>query len=158
MGVYSSVSIMMYSKLIALFGVVAASDPALEKTFSQCSLASTLMGYGGVFNSNTLGDWLCLTKYESSWNTAAVGGPNYDGSYDFGIFQINDYYWCSGSGSASKYNDCNISCSNLINSNISDDSQCATLIYNRHGFDAWYGWINHCKGHNNDHYASECGY
>merc|ERR1712110_427015 len=133
----------MYKKALALLAVVSASDPALEKVYSQCSLADTLMGYGGVFDKNTLGDWLCLTKYESSWNTGAKGGPNYDGSYDYGIFQINDYY---------------ISCSNLINSNISDDSNCATLIYNRHGFDAWYGWINHCKGHNNDHYASECGY
>merc|ERR1712071_33109 len=103
----------MYKKALALLAVVSASDPALEKVYSQCSLADTLMGYGGVFNKNTLGDWLCLTKYESSWNTGAKGGPNYDGSYDYGIFQVNDYYWCKGSGEAAKYNDCNIGQANM---------------------------------------------
>merc|ERR1712130_256997 len=87
---------------------------------------------------------------------AAKGGPNYDGSYDWGLFQVNDYYWCSGSGQASKYNDCNVSCNNLVNNNISDDCDCAKLIYKRHGFDAWYGWINGCKGKDTSSYISGC--
>ncbi|PSN55158.1 hypothetical protein C0J52_00630 [Blattella germanica] len=34
----------------------------------------------------------------------------------------------------------------LLDSNIANDAKCAKLIYARHGFNAWYGWINGCKG------------
>lgn len=44
---------------------------------------------------------------ESSGNTAAVGGPNTDGSYDYGLFQINSRYWCTV---GSPGNGCNIDC------------------------------------------------
>lgn len=37
---------------------------------------------------------VCLVEYESTRNSTAKGGPNWDGSYDWGLFQINDRYWC----------------------------------------------------------------
>merc|ERR1712071_63969 len=84
------------------------------------------------FASGSISEWICLIEHESGYNTAAKGGPNYDASYDWGLFQVNDYYWCSGSGQASKYNDCNVKCSSLTNTNIGDDCDCAKLIYKRH--------------------------
>ena len=30
---------------------------------------------------------------ESGWNVKAIGKPNKDGSRDYGICQINSYYW-----------------------------------------------------------------
>merc|ERR1712141_47202 len=133
-------------------------EDALTKTFQKCDLASQLLAYGGAFTKSNIGDWICLTYYESSWKTSSKGGPNYDGSYDYGLFQINDYYWCyaSSPSSAQKYSDCNINCSNLLDDNITDDEKCATTIYNRHGFDAWYGWINNCKGKDNSDWVSDC--
>merc|ERR1711990_1265555 len=62
----------------------------------------------------------------------------------------------NGSGDAAKYNDCNVNCSSLTNSNISDDCTCAKLIYKRHGFDAWYGWQKGCKGKDCSSYISGC--
>jgi hypothetical protein len=32
---------------------------------------------------------LCIAQRESALNTAARGGPNTDGSYDNGIFQVS---------------------------------------------------------------------
>ena len=33
----------------------------------------------------------------------------------------------------------------LLDDNIADDCACARIIYNRHGFTAWYGWLNKCQ-------------
>ena len=145
--------------LASTLALASAEMPQkLDKVFKQCDLASQLLSYGGNFNKNNINDWICLTYYESSWNTASKGGPNYDGSYDWGLFQINDYYWCydTYSSNAAKYNDCNINCSKLIDSDISNDSTCASKIYSRHGFDAWYGWKNNCKGKDLSSWTSGC--
>merc|ERR1712170_73295 len=117
--------------ILGLLGLGSAVVPpdALEKTFQKCDLASQLLAYGGAFTKSNIGDWICLT-----------------------------YYWCyaSSPSSAQKYNDCNINCSNLLDDSITDDEKCATTIYNRHGFDAWYGWINNCKGKDNSDWVSDC--
>merc|ERR1711997_77042 len=142
---------MKFTIIFTLFTFIITNGsavPALSETFQKCDLASQLLSYGGVFNQNTIGDWICLTYYESSWTTSVKGGPNYDGSYDYGLFQINDGYWCyaSSPAEAAENNDCNLNCSNLLDDNINDDEGCASLIYNRHGFQAWYGWVDNCQG------------
>lgn len=34
----------------------------------------------------------------------------------------------------------------LLDDDITDDIKCAQKIFKRHGFSAWYGWKNNCKG------------
>ena len=94
------------------------------------------------FARETVGNWVCLANYESAYNTAA-SYTNTDASIDNGIFQINNNYWCDDVGAS---NDCNIACSLLRDDDITDDCDCAVIIWNRHGFDAWYGWLNNCDG------------
>merc|ERR1712059_37168 len=102
----------------------------------------------------TIGNWVCLVQRESSYNTAATN-DNTNGSRDYGLFEINDSYWCDSNVGAG--NDCNIACSKLIDSNIADDVECSRTIYARHGFEAWYGWKNHCKGHDvENEYVADC--
>lgn len=36
----------------------------------------------------------CTAFYESSWNPSATN-HNTNGSTDFGLFQVNNNYWCS---------------------------------------------------------------
>lgn len=121
--------------------------------FERCELAQELY-YNQDFPRGDLGDWVCLTYYESAWNTAATN-HNTDGSTDYGIYEINNNFWCDSDFGAS--NDCSIDCQNLIDSNISDDSDCAMIIFRRHGFDAWYGWKNNCKGQDNEDWVADCG-
>lgn len=86
---------------------------------------------------------------------------NDDGTYDWGLFQINDGYWCQvgrpGKG-------CNIECNgnliskksftlikfsfqpDLLKDNISKAAACAKIIYKAHGFYAWVAWKNKCNG------------
>ena len=89
--------------LLALVAVTVSE----AKIYNRCDLAYEMIHTYG-FASGSISEWICLISHESGYNTAAKGGPNYDGSYDWGLFQVNDYYWCSGSGEASKYNDCNV--------------------------------------------------
>lgn len=37
---------------------------------------------------------ICLVRWESEFNTSAIGSLNADGSLDHGLFQISDRYWC----------------------------------------------------------------
>lgn len=104
-----------------------------------------------------------MVEHESSGNTAARGPANSDGSHDYGLFQINDRYWCEH---GRKGKECNIDCncrSNqnkkinpilifvvyflaLLDDNIADDVKCVRKIFSIHGFEGWYAWVRKCKG------------
>uniref|UniRef100_A0AB38ZEA5 lysozyme n=1 Tax=Ectomocoris sp. TaxID=3104572 RepID=A0AB38ZEA5_9HEMI len=121
--------------LLFLFGLSQA------KRFSQCNLAKELLAQG--LPRNELADWVCLVEAESSRDTSKKGGPNRNGSYDHGLFQINDKYWCKN---GQKGGDCNVKCEDLRADDISASIKCAQKVKKRHGFNAWYGWKNNCKG------------
>ena len=87
--------------------IVALIVAVNAKVYSKCELAKILKSKGIAVSK--LPDWLCLIKHESNYNSRAKGGPNSNGSYDWGLFQINDKYWCKrGTGNGG---DCNINCS-----------------------------------------------
>ncbi|CAJ1071082.1 lysozyme C [Xyrichtys novacula] len=91
--------------LVFLLLVAVAS----ARVYERCEWARILKrhgmsGHGGV----SLADWVCLTEWESHYNTQATN-RNTDGSTDYGIFQINSRYWCSDGTQTS--NACNIRCS-----------------------------------------------
>ncbi|OWR44725.1 lysozyme II [Danaus plexippus plexippus] len=89
-------------------------------------------------------DWVCLVEHESGRNTSKIGKVNKNGSRDYGLFQINDKYWCSNTSSKGK--DCNVTCAEVSQDDITKAATCAKKIFKRHGFNAWYGWKNHCQG------------
>ena len=75
------------------------------KKYSKCEFARTM--YSAGFSKASLPNWYCLVKAESDSNSGIRGPKNSNGSYDYGIFQINDKYWCKVG-----YNggDCNKNC------------------------------------------------
>lgn len=93
---------------ILIILLIAISQCVNGKIFTRCELAKKL---SGTFARSTLADWNCLVKHESGYNSRAKGARNRNGSYDYGIFQINDKYWCKV-GSAG--GDCNIDCNSKI--------------------------------------------
>ena len=104
---------------------------------SQCQIASYLRKSG--FPESSIGTMVCISKYESSYNCDAKN-TNTDGSSDYGLFQINSYYWCSGDPK-SKYNECGISCTSLYN--CQSNSNCAYTVWRQQGYNAWYGYKSH---------------
>lgn len=104
---------------------------------SECDVAKYLRNAG--FPSNTIGTMVCIAKYESSLNCDATN-KNTDGSTDYGLFEINSYYWCSGD-TTSKYNECGTSCQSLMD--CQKNANCAYKVYKEQGFNAWYGYQYH---------------
>ncbi|CAN7983189.1 unnamed protein product [Ixodes pacificus] len=131
--------------------VFALLEASTAKKFSRCELASTLVR-GGVPKPQ-IPDWICLAQAESSLNSRATN-RNKNGSTDFGIFQINNGYWCS----PGKHNLCKVSCSALQSDNIGPSIKCARQIHRSSGFKAWYGWRNKCRGKNLSSYVKGCRY
>lgn len=104
---------------------------------SECQVATYLRKSG--FPEYTIGTMVCISKYESSYNCDATN-RNTDGSTDYGLMQINSYYWCSGDN-LSKYNSCSISCSSLFN--CQSNTNCAYIVWKQQGYTAWYGYKSH---------------
>ncbi|XP_030049767.1 lysozyme C-1 [Microcaecilia unicolor] len=137
-----------------LLGLLVLKSEA--RVYSKCELASALKrggmaGYHGI----TLANWMCLAYYESGYNTAAVNnnGP----SRDYGIFQINSYWWCNDGKTRGSKNACGISCSSLLNNDISNDIACAKrVVRDPQGINAWVAWRNHCKGRDLSRFVSGC--
>jgi lysozyme C len=104
---------------------------------SECQVASYLRKSG--FPEYSIPTMVCTSKYESSYNCDATN-KNTDGSTDYGLMQINSYYWCSGDP-LSKYNSCGTSCSSLFN--CQTNANCAYTVWKQQGYTAWYGYKNH---------------
>lgn len=121
--------------------LICAASQGRGKVFEKCELVRKLYEYG--MSQYQLSDWLCLIEAESSRNTKATH-KNKNGSVDYGLFQINNKYWCSEGVVPGK--DCRVRCQSLLSDDIRASVKCAQLIYKRHGFGAWYGWRNKCKG------------
>ncbi|XP_061118965.1 lysozyme C-like [Conger conger] len=139
--------------LVFLLLVAAAS----AREFTRCELARALKeagmdGYYGV----SLGDWVCLSRWESDYNTDAIH-HDYDGSTDYGIFQINSRWWCDdGKGPTS--NACHIPCSSLLSPDISTAITCAKrVVRDPNGIRAWVAWRLHCEGQDVSQYIQGCG-
>uniref|UniRef100_A0A3B1JCH4 lysozyme n=1 Tax=Astyanax mexicanus TaxID=7994 RepID=A0A3B1JCH4_ASTMX len=140
-------------KIWVLLLLVAAAS---AKRFTRCELARTLKaagmsGYKGV----SLANWVCLANAESSYNTQTTN-RNTDGSTDYGIFQINNRWWCTN-GQFPSHNGCRVSCSQLLSDNISASIACAKTIVNQQGITAWVGWRNRCRNRDVSQYIAGCG-
>ncbi|XP_077777216.1 uncharacterized protein LOC114587986 isoform X1 [Podarcis muralis] len=100
---------------------------------------------------------VCTACHESSYNTAATHYNDYDGSTDFGIFQINSRYWCQD-GSQPSSNMCRIHCSELLTDNVAPDVACAKIVVDNSedGMGAWVAWRLYCQGRDLSQYVAGC--
>ena len=121
------------------YTAVTCNSPTMLSSNSQseCQISSYLKKSG--FPDYTIPTMVCISKYESSYNCDATN-KNTDGSTDYGLMQINSYYWCSGDA-LSKYNECKIACSSLFNCQY--NTNCAYVVWKQQGYTAWYGYKNH---------------
>lgn len=116
----------------------AKGSPVLSANYkSECQVANYLANAG--FPQSSLGTMVCISKYESSLNCDA-SHKNTDGSTDYGLLQINSYYWCSGDP-MSKYNGCSASCTSLYDCQA--NAKCAYTVWKQQGYNAWYGYKSH---------------
>ncbi|KAG8195866.1 hypothetical protein JTE90_001104 [Oedothorax gibbosus] len=95
--------------------------------------------------------WVCLAKFASGFNTQALSQQYKDGSYDFGVFQINDKFCKLGS----KYN-CGVSCTDLVKDDITPSARCALKIFEKNGFKDWPAWKNSCQDIDTSRFIVKC--
>lgn len=130
--------------------IIPSTDPSIKSTqsktvkiYEQCELANELVKNFDI-TEDEASSWVCIVKFQSNFNTSAVGIAEH------GIFQISNRYWCDLSGDGKG---CNIACSKLEDSDISDDFACAKKIHAEHeqlfgnGFNAWAIYDTACKDH-----------
>ncbi|XP_054859657.1 lysozyme C, milk isozyme-like [Eublepharis macularius] len=141
--------------LALLFVLVAVNE---ARVFERCEAARTFKQHGlDGYEGYSLGNWVCLSYYESRFNTQAVGPPNSDGSRDYGIFQINSHWWCSN-GQGPTANGCHTSCNSFLNDDITNDIECAKrIVRDPNKMGAWVAWRNHCKGRDLSRWTAGCG-
>uniref|UniRef100_A0A8C8RH51 lysozyme n=1 Tax=Pelusios castaneus TaxID=367368 RepID=A0A8C8RH51_9SAUR len=94
---------------------------------AQCTFAGSQQHLPLTERSLSLTPGVCMAAHESNYNTAATHYNSYDGSTDFGIFQINSRYWCQY-GNEYSSNICQISCTALLSNDISVDVECVKII------------------------------
>ena len=131
---------------VAMFNNATRTDAKLGA--SECDTARYLSNAG--FTSSQVPVMVCIAKHESSFNCGATN-HNTDGSTDYGLLQINSYYWCSGDPD-SKYNECGASCSSLFDCQA--NAKCAHKVYQEQGYTAWYGYQYHKQ--ECDNYTINC--
>ncbi|KAL4713617.1 hypothetical protein ACJJTC_016700 [Scirpophaga incertulas] len=132
----------MTKLLVVVCALAVLNCICYAKELSRCELVTALRAQG--FPEDKMRDWVCLVENESGRKTHKKSPRNKNGSYDYGLFQINDKYWCSNTSTPGK--DCNVTCADLLTDDITKAATCAKKVFKRHGFMAWYGWRNHCNG------------
>lgn len=99
--------------------------------------------------ANQIATWVCIAKYESRFNTEAIGHLNKDGSGDHGLFQLNDRYWCSLPGMPER--GCKVTCAQLRVASVAPSMRCARKVFAEtqrlrgNGFAGWTTYEQHCK-------------
>lgn len=126
-----------YVSIIHDNSCVYSSKKLQTNYISECQVATYLRNAG--FSQTSIPTMVCISKYESSFNCDATN-KNTDGSTDYGLMQVNSYWWCSGDP-LSKYNGCSATCSSLFN--CQNNANCAYTVWKQQGYNAWYGYKSH---------------
>nr|XP_022900216.1 uncharacterized protein LOC111413461 [Onthophagus taurus] len=113
--------------------IISSITITTGKIYDHCELANELLNKYN-FPQDQIATWVCIAFKESSYNTAEVS----EDGHDFGLFQIDNQYWCSPPGTG-----CGVSCDQLLDDDISDDVKCVKTIFDvtqqetGNGFSAW---------------------
>ncbi|XP_041529292.1 lysozyme C-1-like [Microtus oregoni] len=146
-------------KALLALGLLLLSVTVDAKVYTRCAFAKLLKengmdGYKGV----SLADWVCLAQHESNFNTKATNYNPGSRSTDYGIFQINSKYWCNDGKTPNAVNACGISCSVLLQDDITQAITCAKrVVRDPQGVKAWVAWKTHCQNQDLSKYVKDCG-
>lgn len=139
--------------LAFVFISVALLPSVSGKILTRCEFATKLHDELAVTNPKAwdqLGDWVCIVEgSDRKINTSLfLQSPNNPSSKNYGVFRINNQWWCQDESSHVNpdfTNLCNVTCADLQDEDLSDDIRCALEIEKRHNFTAWAAWTTSCK-------------
>ncbi|KAH8349734.1 hypothetical protein KR084_004866 [Drosophila pseudotakahashii] len=131
-------------KALIVLVALAWAAPAFTRIMDRCSLAREMFNLD--VPRDQLSRWACFAEYESAYRTDLVGpGYNgYNGSSNYGIFQINES-WCYSSSGRHTPNNCGVSCNDLLTDDITNSVRCAQKVHTVLGWSMWKAWYNGCN-------------
>ncbi|MFT7815738.1 lysozyme [Arapaima gigas] len=143
-------------RVVVLLVCAALAAAADGKVFQRCDFARTIKAAGlGGFGGVSLADWVCMARWVSAYDSAAVN-VNAGGGTSYGIFQLSSRWWCDDSKTLSA-NLCKVKCQKLLSHDISLSVACAKIVLRQRGMGAWGGWKRHCRGQDLSQYLVGCG-
>ncbi|KAG8566465.1 hypothetical protein GDO81_013263, partial [Engystomops pustulosus] len=135
--------------IVLILSAIAASSLALDR----CSVLRAVKASGVVgIKGSTAGDYVCLAYYASGYNPSLNRSPT-----EYGMFQINSYWWCDDGKTPGRKNICRVRCKDLLNNNLKDDLACVKrIVQDPNGLNAWVPWKQNCKGKNLNKFTTGC--
>ncbi|XP_077314557.1 lysozyme C-like [Lithobates pipiens] len=130
--------------------IVAVSSVKLDRcTFiAKLKKVPGLIGYKGY----TVGDYVCLANFISNFETSLHNSKD-----EYGIMQINSYWWCDDGIKPGRKNLCGVNCNDLLNNDITNDLRCLKRIAeDPNGLGAWPVWTQKCKGQDLSRFTNGC--
>ncbi|XP_034235752.1 lysozyme C-like [Thrips palmi] len=140
--------------VFALLLVVAACN---AKVWDRCTLAKTLLHKYKIPRWQ-LDSWMCIAFRESRYDSTHINTINTDGSKDYGLFQINNRWWCHNNESpAPNQNLCNVPCDRVLK-NMDATVKCIKTMYAK-SKNTWEPWITYpyCKKQDMTAFTKGCG-
>ncbi|KAK3912700.1 Lysozyme C II [Frankliniella fusca] len=136
--------------LLAIF-----ANYGTAKVWERCDLARTLL-HTYQFPRNQIDTWMCIAYRESRYDSLHIN-KNIDGSQDYGLFQINNRYWCTNSESPQPNQDmCNVTCDKVLYS-LDETIKCIKIMYAK-SRNTWQPWITYpyCQKEDITQYTKGC--
>ncbi|XP_006877788.1 PREDICTED: alpha-lactalbumin [Chrysochloris asiatica] len=125
------VKIMFFIPLL-LVGILIPAIQTKEVTKPElCKVLKVLDGYQGL----TLPEWICIIFHMSGCDTQTI--VKYNGNTAYGLFQINNKFWCRDDQFPQSRNICNISCDKFLDDDFTDDIMCVKKILDSEGVGYW---------------------
>ncbi|KAE8745817.1 Salivary lysozyme-like [Frankliniella occidentalis] len=100
---------------------------------------------------------MCIAYRESRYDSLHINSNN-DGSKDYGLFQINNRYWCTNNESPEpNQNMCNVGCQTVLN-DLSETVKCIKIMYAKSN-NTWQPWITYpyCLEEDMTQFTKGCG-
>lgn len=137
-------------------GPTTTKTPVKGKIYGLCELAVELRFKFNIPES-LVNPWICIIENESNFNTSHVAGDANEMKY--GLFNIPSGKWCGDHTNNAR---CKIDCNKLIDSDISDDLECAIKVYlneqaiSNAGLKAWPSYLDNSCNEKPLNYTSHC--
>lgn len=97
---------------------------------------------------------VCLANYISGYDTSL-----HTSNSEYGLFQINNEYWCDDGKTLGRMNLCGVQCSELLDKNITNDLQCVgRIVKDPKGLKAWSVYSTECEGKDLSEFTDGCYY
>lgn len=125
---------------LRIFLLISVSlELCFAKQFKYCELKNELQLKHKI-PSKEIFKHLCVVdpSLDTKWKIGSV----------FGLYAIESQWWC---GQTERGGGCNVTCSALLDDDISDDVACGTIILSQQGIEAWDLHEDDCR----DEYAKK---